>query len=201
MIDVAKALLEAKAVHLRPQRPFTWASGIMSPIYCDNRLLMSYPPYRKRITEGFVRLCEGTDFDVIAGTATSGIPFAAWLSDKLDKPMIYVRGSQKEHGLSKQIEGVIPSKKKVLVIEDLISTGGSVLKVCDILQNNGANVVGVVAIFSYLKKGVSQKFSNIGIPLKTLSDIDELLVLAQDLDYISPSQYQEIQVWRSQNLS
>ena len=151
--EIIKALLEIKAVELRVDKEnwFTWASGIKSPIYCDNRLTMSYPKIRKQIAEGFVKKIKELypNVDYIVGTATAGIPHAAWISDIMELPMLYVRGSAKDHGKTNQIEGKFEKGKKVVVVEDLISTGKSSVLAAQALQEAGLEVLGVIAIFSY----------------------------------------------------
>ena len=154
--DIAESLLEIKAVSLRPNDPFTWTSGIQSPIYCDNRLTLSYPEIRRKIAAGLAEIITekfpGTD--LIAGTATAGIPHAAWVSELLNLPMCYVRSKAKGHGKGNQIEGNAASGQKVVVVEDLISTGGSVITAVEALREAGCNVLGVVSIFTYeLEKG------------------------------------------------
>lgn len=148
---IAKDLLTIEAVFLRPNEPFTWASGIKSPIYCDNRMTMSYPAVRKAIASGLAAQIKEhfPDVEVIAGTATAGIPHAAWVADILDLPMVYIRSKAKDHGKGNQIEGRITEGQKMVVIEDLISTGGSVLEACEAAAREGANVLGVAAIFTY----------------------------------------------------
>lgn len=148
---IAKHLLQIKAVSLKPDEPFTWASGIKSPIYCDNRLTLSYPEVRGDIAEGLKDLIlthfEGAE--VVAGTATAGIPHAALAADRLNVPMCYVRSKPKAHGKGNQIEGAVSPGQKVVVVEDLISTGGGVLEVVGALEEEGCDVLGVVAIFTY----------------------------------------------------
>ena len=141
---IAKDLLTIEAVFLRPNEPFTWASGIKSPIYCDNRMTMSYPAVRKAIASGLAAQIKEhfPDVEVIAGTATAGIPHAAWVADILDLPMVYIRSKAKDHGKGNQIEGRITEGQKMVVIEDLISTGGSVLEACEAAAREGANVLG-----------------------------------------------------------
>jgi len=149
---VAKNLLDIKAVSLQPNDPFTWASGIKSPIYCDNRLVLSFPEKRSVVVQGFVELIqkEYSEAEVIVGTATAGIPWGAMVADKMEKPFGYVRSSNKTHGKGNKIEGKIEKGAKVVVVEDLISTGGSVKDVILSLREAGAEVLGVVAIFTYL---------------------------------------------------
>lgn len=150
MKEIAKDLLEIQAVKLSPNEPFTWASGIKSPIYCDNRLTISYPKIRTAIAKGIAELIRENypEVEVIAGTATAGIPHAAWIAAELDLPLVYVRSKPKDHGRSKQIEGVLQPGAKTVVIDDLLSTGGSVLKAVQAAQHEGADVLGVGAIFS-----------------------------------------------------
>ena len=147
---VAKNLLDIKAVSLQPNDPFTWASGIKSPIYCDNRLVLSFPEKRSVVVQGFVELIqkEYSEAEVIVGTATAGIPWGAMVADKMEKPFGYVRSSNKTHGKGNKIEGKIEKGAKVVVVEDLISTGGSVKDVILSLREAGAEVLGVVAIFT-----------------------------------------------------
>ena len=137
MKEIAKDLLKIKAVKLSPDKPFTWASGIKSPIYCDNRLTISYPEIRKQIVQGLAAQIktEFPDVEVIGGVATAGIPHAAWVAEELGLPLIYVRSKPKDHGRGKQIEGVLPAHAKTVLIDDLLSTGGSVLKAVQAAQN------------------------------------------------------------------
>lgn len=163
--QIAKHLLDIQAVILRPDDPFTWSSGLRAPIYCDNRLTLAYPNIRKTIAHSFVELIEQRygNVDVIAGTATAGIPHAAWVSDALNLPMVYVRGSAKSHGKQQQIEGKVQPGQKAVVIEDLISTGGSVLTAVKALQDAGVDVVGVAAIFTYQLQQSEKQFKDAGI--------------------------------------
>ena len=195
---IAKALLEIKAVALRPHEPFTWASGIRSPIYCDNRLTMGYPEIREMIADGFVELIQEkfSDVDVIAGTATAGIPHAAWVAHKLGKPMIYVRSSAKKHGKGNLIEGVLREGQKVVVIEDLISTGGSSLQAVQGVQDAGGEVLGVAAIFTYEFPKATQAFAEAGVPFATLSSYSALLPTAAEENYISADDIELLQKWR-----
>ena len=186
--EIINALLEIKAVELRVDKEnwFTWASGIKSPIYCDNRLTMSYPKIRKQIAEGFVKKIKELypDVEYIVGTATAGIPHAAWISDIMDLPMLYVRGSAKDHGKTNQIEGKYEKGKKVVVIEDLISTGKSSVLAAQALQEAGLEVLGVVAIFSYNLNKAKEKFDEAKIPFSTLTNYDVLLELAKETGLI-----------------
>lgn len=198
MKSIAKALLEIKAVSLQPNNPFTWSSGLLSPIYCDNRLTLSYPNVRKEIARGLVAMVKEkyADAEVIAGTATAGIPHAAWVSDLLDLPMVYVRGSAKGHGKGNVIEGKVEEGQKVVVIEDLVSTGGSAIDAVKQLEAAGANVLGVAAIFTYgMKKGAEQ-FASAEIAWDTLTNFDELLTCAVETGMIEEREVQSLLHWR-----
>ena len=156
---IASCLLEIKAVFLRPQEPFTWASGIKSPIYCDNRLTLSYPHIRNQVEQGLAENIRKhyPDCEVVAGTSTAGIAHAALVADILGLPMCYVRSSAKDHGRNNQIEGKVEKGQKVVVVEDLISTGGSVIEVVNVLREVGAEVLGIASIFTYgLQKGIDR---------------------------------------------
>jgi orotate phosphoribosyltransferase len=195
---IAKQLLQIGAVHLRPKQPFTWTSGLKSPIYCDNRLTMSYPEVREQIADGFVQLIR-THFpsaNVIAGTATAGIPHAAWVAQKLNLPMIYVRDKAKGHGKENMIEGVLDAGRKVVVIEDLISTGGSSLKAALAVREAGAEVLGVAAIFTYQFERASEQFAGAGVPLHTLSHYTALLTEAVSLGQVESADLAMLQAWR-----
>lgn len=154
--EIAKGLLSIQAVFLRPKDPFTWASGIHSPIYCDNRLTLSFPKVRRQIEEGLAELVkeEFPQAEALFGTSTAGIAHAAITAEILGLPMGYVRGSAKDHGRQNQVEGKLSKGDKVVVVEDLISTGGSVLDCVKVLQENGAEVLGIVSIFTY---GIDRK--------------------------------------------
>ena len=199
--EIINALLEIKAVELRVDKEnwFTWASGIKSPIYCDNRLTMSYPKIRKQIAEGFVKKIKELypNVDYIVGTATAGIPHAAWISDIMDLPMLYVRGSAKDHGKTNQIEGKFEKGKKVVVIEDLISTGKSSVLAAQALQEAGLEVLGVVAIFSYNLNKAKEKFDEAKIPFSTLTNYDVLLELAKETRLIGDKETQVLIDWRN----
>ncbi|MBF0708384.1 orotate phosphoribosyltransferase [Alkalihalobacillus hwajinpoensis] len=198
MKSIAKALLEIEAVSLQPNNPFTWSSGLLSPIYCDNRLTLSYPKVRKEIARGLATMVKEKypDAEVIAGTATAGIPHAAWVSDVLDLPMVYVRGSAKGHGKGNVIEGKVDDGQKVVVIEDLVSTGGSAIDAVKQLQSAGANVLGVAAIFTYgMKKGAEQ-FAAERIAWETLTNFDELLTSAVETGMIEEREVQSLLHWR-----
>lgn len=195
---VAEELLKIKAVFLSPNEPFTWASGIKSPIYCDNRLTMSYPAVRKAIAKGLAEKIKLNypDVEVIAGTATAGIAHAAWVADILDLPMVYIRSKAKDHGKGNQIEGQITPGQKMVVIEDLISTGGSVLEACQAAKREGAEVLGVAAIFTYeLPKGTAN-FEASQIPLVTLTNYSTLLETALEAAYIQKEDLTLLNRWK-----
>lgn len=184
---VAENLLKIKAVFLKPNDPFTWASGIISPIYCDNRLTLADVNVRKIIENGLAEIVKKyySDCEVLMGTSTAGIPHAAYVSDILDLPMGYVRSGAKDHGRKNQIEGADPKGKKVVVIEDLISTGGSVIEVVDILREAGAEVLGIASIFTYgLEKGI-KRLEEAKVINHSLSNFETLVNVAAKMDYIS----------------
>ncbi len=196
--QLANHLLEIGAVHLRPNDPFTWTSGIKSPIYCDNRLTLSYPLVRRKIAIGLEELITThyQNVDVIAGTATAGIAHAAWVSDNLNLPMVYVRGKAKEHGKGNQIEGLIKEGQNVVIVEDLISTGGSVITTADALREAGANVLGVVAIFTYgLEKGKTL-LSDAGLSYHTITDYLTLIDVAKENEQINQEDLAKLKKWR-----
>ena len=192
--EVAKNLLKIKAVFLKPNEPFTWASGIKSPIYCDNRLTLSYPKIRKVVENGLVEVIK-TYFptcEVVMGTSTAGIAHAAYVSDILDLPMGYVRGGSKDHGRGNQIEGVVPVGKDVVVIEDLISTGGSSIEVVEVLREAGCNVLGIASIFTYnLKKGID-RLQAANVINHSLSNFETLVKVAAEENYIAESDINKI---------
>ncbi|KHF28595.1 orotate phosphoribosyltransferase [Anoxybacillus pushchinoensis] len=198
--QIAKQLLSIGAVSLSPNEPFTWSSGIQAPIYCDNRLTLAYPATRRMIADeltAFIR----THFPhvhVIAGTATAGIPHAAWVSERLDVPMCYVRSQAKGHGKGKQIEGKVEKGQNVVVVEDLISTGGSSLNAVRALREAGCEVLGVVAIFTYgLEKG-KRAFEQERVPVYTVTDYDALMEVALELGIITEEERATLHRWRSQ---
>ncbi len=196
--QVAADLLQIGAVHLRPDEPFTWTSGIKSPIYCDNRITMSHPAVRRRIAEAFAATIRERypDAQVIAGTATAGIPHAAWVAELMDLPMIYVRDKAKGHGRQNQIEGSLQAGQKVVVIEDLISTGGSSLKAAQAVSAEGGEVLGVVAIFSYQFPEAEAVFAEANIDMTTLSQYTALLAAATAAGVITSEQEQFLSAWR-----
>lgn len=198
MKQIAKELLSIKAVSLSPNEPFTWASGIKSPIYCDNRLTMSYPDVRKLVAKGLANLIKENypTVEVIAGTATAGIPHAAWVAEELGLPMVYIRGKSKDHGKKNQIEGRIDNGAKMVIIEDLISTGGSVIDAAEAAKREGADVLGVAAIFTYQLPSGVENFKAAGIPFDTLTNYDELIDVAIENDYISQDDRLLLQEWK-----
>ena len=195
---LVEKLLDIEAVFLSPNKPFTWSSGIKSPIYCDNRLTLSYPHLRKEIAKGLVEKINMhfPNVDLIAGTATAGIPHAAWVSDLMELPMCYVRSKAKGHGKGNQIEGAVSKGQKVVVVEDLISTGGSVLEVVAALQAEGCEVLGVAAIFTYGLPKAAAAFQEKNIPYVTLTDYDTLTDVALELKAIEPSAMNKLKRWR-----
>ena len=184
---VAKNLLKIKAVFLKPNDPFTWASGIKSPIYCDNRLTLSFPETRKVVEEGLAEIIKEhfPTCEVVMGTSTAGIPHAAYVSEILNMPMGYVRGGAKDHGRGNQIEGVVPVGKDVVVIEDLISTAGSSIEVVNVLREAGCNVLGIASIFTYnLQKGLD-RLAAANVINHSLSNFETLVEVAAEENYIS----------------
>lgn len=196
--DIAAKLLEIGAVALQPNEPFTWSSGLKSPIYCDNRLTLAYPDVRRTIADGLAELIR-THFpkaDLIAGTATAGIPHAAWVSERLELPMCYVRSQAKAHGKGKQIEGQAEPGQRVVVIEDLISTGGSSLAAVRALKEAGCEVLGVAAIFTYGLEKAKQAFAEENLPAYTLTDYNTLIETAVRLGAVSEHDLATLRKWR-----
>ena len=195
--EVAKRLLGINAIKLSPKAPFTWASGLKSPIYCDNRLALSYPEIRSYIIKGFAE--QATNFgqiDGIAGVATAGIPHGALLADRLQLPFIYVRSKAKGHGRQNRIEGELRPGDRLLVIEDLISTGGSCLSAVEALRDAGYKIAGVMAIFSYGYPQAKIAFETANCTFETLSNYTALLEEAQQQAFISPEQQETLQQWQ-----
>ncbi|MEH7305914.1 orotate phosphoribosyltransferase [Neobacillus drentensis] len=194
---IAERLLEINAVALKPQNPFTWTSGLRSPIYCDNRLTLSYPVVRREIAAGLQKLIleNFSEAEVIAGTATAGIPHAAWVSERMDLPMGYVRSKAKGHGKGNQIEGKVEQGQKVVVVEDLISTGGSVITAVQALREAGCIVLGVVSIFTYgLEKGRAA-FEQADIKSLSLTDFPTLVEVAIEKGYIMQQDQASLLTW------
>ncbi|MGM5481880.1 MAG: orotate phosphoribosyltransferase [Nanobdellota archaeon] len=193
--EIAKLLLKKNAVTLNIEKPYTYSSGIRSPIYCDNRLLAAYPKERKLITKSFIENFDKEQFDIIGGTSTAGIQWAAWIAEELDKPMCYIRGSAKKHGKGKQIEGSPVENKRVLVIEDLISTGKSSIEAVRAVKENKGDVSQVLAIFSYRLDSAEKNFKEEGCEIKTLTDFQILAQAAFEEEYITREQLEIIKEW------
>lgn len=196
--DIARNLLDIKAVQINPDDYYTWTSGIKSPIYCDNRLTMSYPSVRNKIADAFVELIEQMERepDVIAGCATAGIPHAAWIAEKLNLPMVYVRSKPKGHGKANQIEGKFEAGQRAVVIEDLISTGQSSIEAANALKREGVHVHNVLAIFTYGLEKSRKLFSEAGLGYKTITNYDAILQLLKQDGMINESEKDELQIWR-----
>lgn len=195
--SIAEKLLGINAVALKPNEPFTWTSGLRSPIYCDNRLTLSYPEVRRAIANGLRQLIveKFPEAEIIAGTATAGIPHAAWVSELMDLPMCYVRSKPKGHGKGNQIEGKAEQGQKVVVVEDLISTGGSVITAVQALREAGCDVLGAVSIFTYgLDKG-KEAFEQEGIAAVSLTDFATLVEAAIEKGYISENDKDSLLTW------
>lgn len=195
--DIAEKLLQINAIKLNPHNPFTWASGMRSPIYCDNRLSLSFPDARNLVVEAFVENAAAYEgIDAIAGVATAGIPHGTLLADRLGIPFIYVRSSAKAHGRKNQIEGFVQGGEKVLVIEDLISTGGSVLKAVDALKEAGCEIAAVLAIFTYNLPVAENNFKSADVEYVTLSNYDVLLEKAVEKKYIDSEALASLKEWK-----
>ncbi|URZ88268.1 orotate phosphoribosyltransferase [Floricoccus penangensis] len=197
--DIAKNLLDIKAVFLSPKEPFTWASGIQSPIYTDNRITISYPEVRRQIAQGFADVIKEKfpDVEVIAGAATGGVPHAAWVAEILDLPMVYIRSKAKDHGAGNQIEGRIEKGQKMVIIEDLISTGGSVIGTAEAARREGADVLGVAAIFTYeLPRGI-ENFEKADLPLETLSNYSDLIEIAREIGYVDEDELELLKKFKA----
>lgn len=195
---IAKHLLDIKAVFLRPSEPFTWASGIKSPIYCDNRLTLSYPAVRKDVEAGLAKLVKENfpEAECLMGTATAGIAHAALAADILELPMGYVRGGAKSHGRNNRIEGLVKPGMKVVVVEDLISTGGSSIECVDALREAGCEVIGMVAIFTYGLPKATVNFEKADCKFVTLSNYDTLIEVAVENDYVTEAELEKLKAWK-----
>lgn len=195
--EIAKLLLEIKAVSLNVKEPFRYTSGIISPIYTDNRLIISFPEKRKIIINAFVDLIKAKNllFDVVAGTATAGIPHAALIANALEKPMVYVRGKAKEHGKQNQIEGRLEKNQRAIVVEDLISTGKSSIAAAEALREAGGIVEDCIAIFTYELPQATQGFSDAKVHCHALTNFSTLLETAEKLGYINSDELEEAQNW------
>ena len=196
--EIAKGLLSIEAVFLRPEEPFTWASGIKSPIYCDNRLTLTAPEVRIKVEEGLVATIKEhfSECEVVMGTSTAGIAHAAIVGHLMSIPMGYVRGSAKDHGRTNQIEGKLLPGQKVVVVEDLVSTGGSAVDTVEVLRAAGADVLGIASIFTYgMKKGLD-RFAEHNVKNVSLCDLDALVEVAADTGYIKASDKERILKFR-----
>lgn len=195
---IASMLLQIEAIKLSVNKPFTWASGWKSPIYCDNRLSLSYPDVRRAVKEGLVAAIKENYFtaEVIAGVATAGIPQAALVAEALDLPMIYVRSKPKAHGMENLIEGRIVKAQRVVVVEDLVSTGSSSLRAVTVLRDRGFNVIGMVSVFNYGFDVASKNFYDADTSLICLSDYSHLLRYAVEKKYITQAELISLKAWR-----
>jgi len=194
--ELAQKLLQIKAIKLSPSEPFTWASGIKSPIYCDNRVTLSYPEIRTFVKIALSILSEQLeDCDTVAGVATAGIAHGALIADYIKKPFIYVRSKAKGHGRENLIEGDFSRAKKVLVVEDLISTGGSSIQAVKALRAEGIEVVGVIALFSYEFEKAKKNFEAANCPYLTVSGYSTMLTQAKKTNYITDEEYATLQDW------
>ena len=197
--EAAKALLKTEALFFRPDEPFIWASGIESPVYCDNRLVLTDPESRRVIEEGLIELIrkEYPQTEALFGTATAGIPHAAIAGYAMDLPMGYVRSGAKDHGRANRIEGRLQQGQKVLVIEDLISTGVSVISAAKALQEAGAEVIGVVSIFSYNLQKADEAFAQAGLKYSSLTDFDSACEAAAETGYVKPEDIECLLAFRN----
>lgn len=196
--NVAAMLLQIEAIKLNADKPFTWSSGWKSPIYCDNRLSLSYPKIRTAIKEGLVQAIRENyeQVEAIAGVATAGIPQGALVAEALGLPFLYVRSKPKDHGMENLIEGRLTKGQKVVVVEDLVSTGGSSLKVAEALRKEGGNVLGMVSIFNYGFDLATKNFYEANVSLVSLSDFSHLLRYALEQKYITEDQLTSLKAWR-----
>ncbi|MCB9235325.1 MAG: orotate phosphoribosyltransferase [Bacteroidia bacterium] len=196
--NIAAELLKIQAVKLNPENPYTWASGWRSPIYCDNRQALSFPELRSEIKSQLAQLIRERfpSVEGIAGVATAGIPHGALVADELGLPFIYIRSKPKGHGLTNQVEGRITPGAAYVLVEDLISTGGSVLAAAEGLENAGGDVIGVVSVFSYGFPQADQAFEKAGIRYASLTNLEDLLQKAVEINYIQPADLDTIREWR-----
>ena len=194
----AQTIRQTKDININPENYFTWASGWHSPIYCDNRKILSFSEARRTVYEGFTEIIakKYPDAEVIAGVATGAIAHGVLVAEKMGKPFIYVRSSPKAHGLTNQVEGEVQSGAKVVVIEDLVSTGGSSLSTVEALREAGVEVLGMVAIFTYGFPAAEQNFSKAGVKLDTLSNYNAMIDLAVQEDYVKQDDIETRREWR-----
>lgn len=195
--EIAHAMLKVGAVELNPTDLFTWASGIKSPIYCDTRLTISDPVIRKQLAKGLAQNIKDffPETELVAGTATAGIPHAAWVSDILELPMVYVRSKAKEHGRGNQIEGKYKAGQKVVVVEDIVSTGGSSITAVEALRAAGCEVVGVVCVYTYNLPKAEEAFDTVGVKYVSLTNFDYLVEAANESGAISQDQIPFLKEW------
>ncbi|MBQ6459280.1 MAG: orotate phosphoribosyltransferase [Exiguobacterium sp.] len=196
MKQIAEALLQIEAVTLSPTEPYTWSSGLKSPIYCDNRLTLSFPNVRQVIVDGLVKSVNPTEVDVIAGTATAGIPHGALLADRLGLPFIYVRSSAKGHGKGNQIEGKLEAGARVLVIEDLLSTGMSSIDAAQAIREAGGEVTGIQAIFSYGLPVLQKNLADADLSATSLTTFSELIEVAKNTGVLNRSELDSLRDWQ-----
>lgn len=194
----AEKLMQIKALQVNLQNPYTWASGWRSPVYCDNRKTLSYPHVRDFVKSELANMVleHFPDAEVIAGVATAGIPHGALAADLLKLPFIYVRSKPKEHGMGNQIEGVLEKAQKVVVIEDLVSTGKSSLETVEVLRASGADIIGMCALFTYGFVAADEAFAKAGVPLKTISNYQALMEVAEEQKILAPDQKDTFAQWR-----
>jgi len=200
-LDLAAGLLDAGAVRLSPRSPFTWASGLKSPIYCDNRQLLGFPELRSAIAEALAKRAAEKNPTLIAGTSTAGIPWASLVADRLGLPLAYVRPEPKKHGMGRQVEGPHADKQRVVLIEDLISTGGSSVKCVEALRHEDAEVLEVLALFSYGLPQADATFQAAQVPLRVLATFEELLAKAQEKGQIDPADAASLAEWRTDTVA
>jgi orotate phosphoribosyltransferase len=195
---IAQQLLQINAIKLNPAKPYTWASGWKSPIYCDNRKTLSYPEVRQNICNAFVKIIQEKykNIEGVAGVATGAIAHGVLVAEKLDLPFIYIRSAAKGHGLENLIEGAYSPGQRFIVIEDLVSTGGSSLKAVEALRNAGCEVVGMIAIFSYGFSAAVDNFLREACQLDTLSNYETLIQIASESGYVSKNDLETLKVWR-----
>lgn len=195
---IANYLLQIKAIKLETEKPFQWSSGIYSPIYCDNRIVLSFPKIRKLVCDCFVEIIKKkyNDTELVAGVATGGIGMGMLIAEKLDLPFVYVRPQAKKHGRKNQIEGLIEKNIKAIVIEDLISTGKSSLNAVDALKKQKVNVIGLISLFSYELEDAKKNISKSGLNYCSLSNFSDLIKIALSTNYINTKQKEEIFKWR-----